>query len=168
MYGDCHLKKKKEIKSITGNGRRVFFLCVAGLPRWHGGKESACQCRRHKRLRFDPWDGTRDDSLDDFLEEEMATHSSILVWEIPWTEETGGLQSTELQSRTQLNTHRHTHVGFRAHPESELMCLMSLVAGSDPWTPLPWWGLTDENASVTPDLHQQPSQGSLGLCTPLR
>ena len=34
-------------------------------------------------------------SLDqeDPLEKEMATHSSILVWEIPWTEETGGLQS---------------------------------------------------------------------------
>ena len=27
------------------------------------------------------------------LEEEMATHSSILVWEVPWTEEPGGLQS---------------------------------------------------------------------------
>ena len=26
----------------------------------------------------------------DFLEEEMATHSSILAWEIPWTEEPGG------------------------------------------------------------------------------
>ena len=28
------------------------------------------------------------------LEEEMATHSSSLAWEIPWTEEPGGLQST--------------------------------------------------------------------------
>ena len=28
----------------------------------------------------------------DSLEEDMATHSSILVWEIPWTEEPGGLQ----------------------------------------------------------------------------
>ena len=27
----------------------------------------------------------------------MATHSSILAWRIPWTEERGGLQSTELQ-----------------------------------------------------------------------
>ena len=27
----------------------------------------------------------------------MATHSSILAWEIPWTEEPGGLQSMELQ-----------------------------------------------------------------------
>ena len=25
------------------------------LPRWHGGKESTCQCRRHKRHGFDPW-----------------------------------------------------------------------------------------------------------------
>ena len=30
---------------------------------------------------------------EDPLEKEMATHPSILVWEIPWTEETGGLQS---------------------------------------------------------------------------
>ena len=29
----------------------------------------------------------------DPLEEEMATHSSVLDWEIPWTEEPGGLQS---------------------------------------------------------------------------
>ena len=30
---------------------------------------------------------------EDPLEKEMATHSSILAWEIPWTEEPGGLQS---------------------------------------------------------------------------
>ena len=41
-------------------------------------------------------------SLDwkDPLEEGMATHSSILAWRIPWTEEPGGLQSMGLQSRT--------------------------------------------------------------------
>ena len=31
------------------------------------------------------------------LEKEMVTHSSILAWNIPWTEETGGLQSLGLQ-----------------------------------------------------------------------
>ena len=38
---------------------------------------------------------TRDASLDqeDLLEKGMATHSSILAWRIPWTEEPGGLQS---------------------------------------------------------------------------
>ena len=34
---------------------------------------------------------------EDPLEKEMATHSSILAWEIPWTEEPGGLQSLGLQ-----------------------------------------------------------------------
>ena len=37
------------------------------------------------------------------LEKEMATHSSILAWRIPWTEEPGGLQSIGLKSRTRLN-----------------------------------------------------------------
>ena len=34
---------------------------------------------------------------EDPLEEEMATHSSILAWRIPWTEEPGGLQFTGSQ-----------------------------------------------------------------------
>ena len=34
---------------------------------------------------------------EDPLEKEMATHSSILAWEIPWMEEPGGLQSTGSQ-----------------------------------------------------------------------
>ena len=34
---------------------------------------------------------------EDPLEEEMATHSSNLAWEIPWTEEPGALQSMGLQ-----------------------------------------------------------------------
>ena len=33
---------------------------------------------------------------EDPLEEEMATHSSILAWRTPWTEELGGLQSIKL------------------------------------------------------------------------
>ena len=42
---------------------------------------------------------TRDGSLgwEDPLEEGIATYSSILAWEIPWTEEAGGLQSMGLQ-----------------------------------------------------------------------
>ena len=36
-------------------------------------------------------------SQEDLLEKEMATHSNILAWRIPWTEEPGGLQSMGLQ-----------------------------------------------------------------------
>ena len=46
---------------------------------------------------------TRARSLDqdDRLQKEMATHSSILAWRIPWTVEPGGLQSMESRSQTQ-------------------------------------------------------------------
>jgi len=40
---------------------------------------------QERRVRSLDWE--------DPLEKEMATHSSILAWEIPWTEEPGGLQS---------------------------------------------------------------------------
>ena len=41
---------------------------------------------------------------EDPLEVEMATHSSVLPWEMPWTEESGVLQSTGLeQSQTRLS-----------------------------------------------------------------
>ena len=45
---------------------------------------------------------------EDPLEEEMATHSSILAWRIPWTGQPGGLQFMESQSQTQLSD-KHTH-----------------------------------------------------------
>ena len=39
---------------------------------------------------------------EDLLDEEMAIHSSILAWEIPWTKKPGRLWSMGLQSRTRL------------------------------------------------------------------
>ena len=59
---------------------------------------------------------------EDPLEKEIAIHSSILVWKIPWTEEPGGLQSMKLQSqpgliispRARTHTHTHTHTQVTA------------------------------------------------------
>ena len=46
---------------------------------------------------------------EDLMEEEMATHSIILAWEIPWTEEPGRLQSLEAQRvKLQLSMHTYT------------------------------------------------------------
>ena len=48
---------------------------------------------------------------EDPVEEEVATHSSILAWETPWTEESGGLQSMEskeLGTTDQLSTVQHS------------------------------------------------------------
>ena len=44
----------------------------------------------------------------------MATHSSILAWRIPWTEEPGGLQSMGSQSETLLKR-LSTHTGSIGH-----------------------------------------------------
>ena len=47
---------------------------------------------------------------EDPLEKEITTHSSILVWRIPWTEEPGGLQSMglqELDTIEQLTLEQH-------------------------------------------------------------
>ena len=48
------------------------------------GKASACDAK---------YPSSRSLGWEDPLEKEMATHSSILAWRIPWTEEPGGLQS---------------------------------------------------------------------------
>ena len=58
-----------------------------GFPGGSDGKESTCDV------------GDRIQSLgrEDPLEEEMATHSSILAWKTPWTEEPGELQSIGLK-----------------------------------------------------------------------
>ena len=52
----------------------------------------------------------------------MATHSSILVWRIPWTEEPGGLQSQRVKhnlsnTHTHINTHpfTYTQIHVRCH-----------------------------------------------------
>ena len=46
---------------------------------------------------------------EDPLEKEITTHSSILAWKIPWTEEPGRLQSMGLRSRTRLSDFRSFH-----------------------------------------------------------
>ena len=43
---------------------------------------------------------------EDFLEKEIATYSNILAWEIPWREESDGLQSMGLQ-RVEHDSNRH-------------------------------------------------------------
>ena len=42
------------------------------------------------------------------LEKEMATHSSILAWKVPWTKKTGGLQSLGCKE-SDMTRHKHTH-----------------------------------------------------------
>ena len=53
---------------------------------------------------------------EDPLEECVATHSSILAWRVPWTEESGGLQSTESQRvGRDWRDVAHTYIYYCSH-----------------------------------------------------
>ena len=75
----------------ANTGSPVIAQVVKNLPEMQETKET--------RVHFLSWENP--------LEEEMATHSNVLDWKIPWTEEPGGLQSMGSQSRTGLSTHTH-------------------------------------------------------------
>ena len=68
----------KFLQVVTFGGR--------DFPGRSDDKESACTAG-------DPDSIPKSRGSEDPLEKEMASHSGILVWEIPWTEGTGGLQS---------------------------------------------------------------------------
>ena len=67
-----------------------------GFPRSLRGKDSVCQCRRHRRP-IPGWGRSPG--------EEMATHPSVLAGRIPWTEEPGGPQSTGPQKSQTRPSH---------------------------------------------------------------
>ena len=73
-----------------------------GFPGGSGGKEPASQGRRHNET----W--AQSVGWEDPLEEDMATHSSILAWRIPWTVEPGRLQGHKESDMTQVTQHTCT------------------------------------------------------------
>ena len=76
----------------------------AGIHHWGfsgstSDKEHTCQCRRHKRCR-----------LGNPLEKGMATHSSILAWRIPWTEEPADYSLEGRKELDMTEVTEHTHI----------------------------------------------------------
>ena len=76
----------------------VAAVMVVGFPSGSDGKESDCNVET--RVQSLGWE--------DPLEKGMATHSNILAWRIPWTEEPGGRQSMGSQ-RIQQDRATSTH-----------------------------------------------------------
>ena len=66
-------------------------------------KASVFQGRRCKRRKFNP------------LDEEMATHSSILTWKIPWTQEPGGLPPAQRVAESDTTEWLSTHTFNRTY-----------------------------------------------------
>ena len=73
-----HLKRGISYKSILSDGAFPVAQAVKNLP-----------AMQETQVQSLDWE--------DPLKKEMATHSSILAWRIPWTEEPGGLQSMRSQ-----------------------------------------------------------------------
>ena len=116
---------------VTCIGRQILILCTtrkvqfqfflamnlhdfpnfrkqSGWGLFYMGASLVAQRLKHLPAMWETW--VRSLGWEDPLEKEMATHSSILAWRIPWTEELDGLQSTgRKESDTTEQLHFHFH-----------------------------------------------------------
>ena len=83
----------------------ILIYSIMGFPAGASGEEPACQCRWMQQT----W--VQSLGWEDPLEEGMVSHSHILAWRIPWTEETGRLQSIGLQRVRRLKR-LSTHIAL--------------------------------------------------------
>ena len=104
----------------------------------------------------------------DALEKEMATHSSILAWEILWTEEPDGLQSMRLQELDMTERQNYHHQLSVQSPEASLVRLPGYqspqMKGCLWLCPPSYRGcrdLTGRDTEITRDGQYQPEQGSV-------
>ena len=72
-------------------GELLLPIGAEGLPRWLSGSRVYLPMQKMQEMPVLSL------GQENAVEEEMATHSSILAWRIPWTEEPGGLQSVGSQ-----------------------------------------------------------------------
>ena len=96
------LKQQQSLIIFQSCGLTGRFFCWSGL--W--SLLSVCTslvAQRVNRLSTMRETRVRSLSREDPLEKEMAIHFSTLAWQVPWTEEPGGLRSMGLQSRTPLS-----------------------------------------------------------------
>ena len=85
MYGNhCSLESQRKLKTLS---KSVIIYSSTNKPRASPVAQMAKNLPAMQETRFQSLGWT------DTLEKGMATHSSILAWRIPWTEEPGGLQS---------------------------------------------------------------------------
>ena len=108
-------------RSLKDFNEGVDFTSV-WPPRWLGGKEPTCQSG----------DAGSIPGSEGPLEEEMAAHSSILAWETPRTEESGGLQSTghkELDLTQRLNKAATDHASTLGENSTPAFSIVPSVLG---------------------------------------
>ena len=120
----------------------INYPLPRGFPGGSSGEEPACRRNRCKRHRFHPC--VRKEENGNSLhpqEEEMAIHSSILAWRIPWTEEPGGLPSVGSQRVRQdwndlARTYTHQALTTCQIPSWALFMSVGWILTVTRWV---WW-----------------------------
>ena len=102
------------------------------------------------------------------LEEGMATHSSILAWEIPWAEEPGGLQSTGKESGTWLSMREHWALWWITNKCMKL-CMDRMVCTeiAVKWTSMSISSRKRNRTLLHPEVPCEPDHISPSCCTAL-
>ena len=121
---NCISFAKHQNESATGIHVLLFkdLFCgeIMSHPRvWPAASPMAQQVKNPPAMQETPDTQFQSLGQEDPLEEEMATHFSVLAWRIQWMEEPGGLQSMGSQSQTRLSTHiAHKAAETRTQPVS--------------------------------------------------
>ena len=102
---------------------KTMAFPIRELPRWHSGKESTCQCRRHKRHGFNPWIGKISWSrkwqpTPVFLPGKFHGHWSLVGYSPQGSKE---LDMTD-RMRACVCAHTQAHTCFKIHFHRFLFC----------------------------------------------
>ena len=117
--------------SYQENPNLYFVNQNSGLPWWLSGKEYSC---KHRRLRFNL-------GQEDPLEKEMASHSRILAWKIPWMAEPGRLLSMGSQRvRHDWGTSLHLPVSLELDTKAQFSAIHGnlMTRKTQPWHGQTW------------------------------
>ena len=130
----------------------LWLYSIPGLPGWCSGKESAYQCRRHKRCKFDPWVGKipwsrKWQPTPVLLPEKFHGQRSLAGWSPQGCKESD-------------KTERSTTV-FHSRPQAR--CLHPLVDGYLGGFPLGWLGVVLLGTSVSHFCGPSPRGGVAGM-----
>ena len=121
----------RTITEDTGGGDANLSAVTVGFPGGTSGKGLASQCRRLNRYRLDHWVG----KIPWRRNWQPNWHSSILAWEIPWTEEPGRLQSIAAKrvghEWAHVGTHVHIHSDKGTESKQELALLRTFKLGTN-------------------------------------
>ena len=134
-------------------------LLIAEIWRWYSCFKKGLLAQLVKNLPAVQEIWVQSLGLDDSLEKEMATHSGILAWKIPWTEKSSGLQSMELQSQTWLKWLNTTHTREREDTWFSWRVLASFYSESRFFC-LPWKVFQRTGKKLKPQFRVNRSEGT--------